>query len=207
MEQDRQLRRLGVLGGTFDPLHIGHLVAASEALHAWGLDQVLFVPAGAPWQKRSFSDPEDRLLMTSLGVAGHRSFAVSRLEIDRKGPTYTADTLESLRGFHGDDVALFFLAGADAVAGLRTWKHLDRIAEVAEIVAVPRPGSALVVESAPDLPVVHVLEMPAIEVSATAIRQRVRAGAPIDFLVPAPVATYIRANGLYLADPEAADAS
>ena len=113
-EQATAVRRLGVMGGTFDPIHIGHLVAASEALHVFELDRVLFVPTGQPWQKSSYSDAEDRFLMTSLGAATHRCFAVSRIELDRKGPTFTAETMRTLRDFHGADTKLFFILGADA---------------------------------------------------------------------------------------------
>src|SRR5918992_632830 len=98
---ERALERIGVMGGTFDPLHVGHLVAATEALHAFDLDLVLFVPTGRPWQKAGYSDPEDRYMMTMLAAEGHRSFAVSRVELDRRGPTYTADTIDELREFYG----------------------------------------------------------------------------------------------------------
>src|SRR5918999_4533189 len=107
MENVDAPERLGVMGGTFDPIHVGHLVAASEALHRFALDVVLFVPTGQPWQKQRYSDAEDRYLMTVLGTASDERFATSRMEIDRQGPTYTADTMEMLRGFHGDDVELY----------------------------------------------------------------------------------------------------
>src|ERR687891_2383139 len=132
--------RLGVLGGTFDPLHLGHLVAAAEAFDRFALDRVLFVPTGQPWQKESYSDGEDRYMMCVLGTSSHPSFAVSRMELDRKGPTYTADTMEVLKDFHGRDVELFFIAGADAVLKLGTWISLDRLAKLADVVAVTRPG-------------------------------------------------------------------
>src|SRR5687768_2641792 len=114
------LKRLGVLGGTFDPIHIGHLIAATEARRAFRLDRVLFVPAGTPWQKSECSDAEDRFMLTTLAVAEDPAFAVSRIELDRKGPTYTVDTMRDLRSFYGD-VELFFIAGADAVAHLGSW--------------------------------------------------------------------------------------
>ena len=193
------MTRVGVMGGTFDPIHLGHLVAASEALHAFELHRVLFTPAGDPWQRATAAPAEDRLMMTSLAVGGFSSFAVSRLELDRKGPTYTADSLETLREFHGPEVSFFLIAGADAVLNLPTWKKLDRLCELAEIVAVTRPGSDLgLFEQTRDLPRVHVLEMPGIDISATQIRERVVQGRPIDFLVPEAVAAYIRQHGLYL---------
>lgn len=196
--QSATLGRLGVMGGTFDPVHLGHLVAASEAMHSFALDRVLLMPAGDPWQKRSETSAEDRLMMTSLAVADTPRFAVSRLELDRKGPTYTADSFETLREFYGPDVEMFLIAGADAVLNLPTWKKLDRLRELVEIIAVTRPGSDIKSFVQSDaLPTVHVLEMPGIDVSATDVRDRVRRGAPIDFLVPRDVVVYIRQNGLY----------
>ena len=200
MQSEPEVReRLGVMGGTFDPIHLGHLVAASEALHRFRLDLVLFMPTGQPWQKQSYSDPEDRYLMTVLGTASNARFAVSRMEIDRQGPTYTADTMEMLRDFHGSEVSLFFIAGADAAMKLDTWKKVERLAELAEMIAVTRPGYLL--EPLPrgrSLPPVSIMEMPAIAISSSEVRERVATGRPIDYLVPAEVAEYIRKNGLYL---------
>lgn len=190
--------RLGVMGGTFDPIHLGHLVAASEALHAFGLDRVLFVPAGRPWQREHYSSAEDRYLMTVLAAETHQSFAVSRAEIDRRAPTYTADTLQELRDVY-PGAELRFIAGADAVLNLGTWKGLERVAELAEVIAVTRPGSDLSgLEVGENWPKVTVLEMPGIGVSATDIRERVRAERPIDYLLPAEVVSYIRERGLYV---------
>jgi nicotinate-nucleotide adenylyltransferase len=201
---DSAVRRLGVMGGTFDPIHVGHLVAASEALFAFELDRVIFVPTGQPWQKRSYSDAEDRYLMTVLGAAGNPRFAVSRLEIDRRGPTYTADTMEALRSFHGPGVTMYFIVGGDAALRLDTWKHIDRLKELAEIIAVTRPGFALgTLEREPTWPVIRIMEMPAIDISSTEIRNRVQSGRPIDYLVPGEVLRYIRERGLYAVDAEA----
>lgn len=197
------MRRIGVMGGTFDPIHVGHLVAASEVLDAFSLDRVLFMPAGDPWQKRSEAPAEDRLMMTSLAVAGAESFAVTRIELDRKGPTYTADSLEALHGFYGNRIELFLIAGADAVLNLSTWKKLDRLRALAEIIAVSRPGSELErFSAAEDLPKVHVQPIPGLDISATDIRDRVRRGRPIDFLVPTDVVRYIRRHGLYTSPVE-----
>lgn len=193
-----RVTRLGVMGGTFDPIHIGHLVAASEALFAFELDRVTFVPTGQPWQKKFYSDAEDRYLMTVLGAASNPRFAVSRLELDRKGPTYTADTMEVLRSFHGDDVELFFVVGGDAVLRLGTWRKLERLATLATVIAVTRPGFALGnLVREPTWPELQVLEMPGIDVSSTDVRARVRAGRPIDYVVPGEVVQYIRERGLY----------
>lgn len=186
------------MGGTFDPIHLGHLVAASEVLHSFELDRVLFMPAGDPWQKSSETAAEDRFMMTTLAIAGFSSFAASRLELDRKGPTITADSFETLREFYGPGVEFFLIAGADAVLNLSTWKKLDRLRELVQVIAVSRPGSDLsLLHQSDDLPVVHVKEMPGIDISASKIRERVRLGEPIDFLVPTDVVGYIRTHGLY----------
>jgi nicotinate-nucleotide adenylyltransferase len=177
---------------------LGHLVAASEALHQLELDQVVFVPAGRPWQKDEYADAEDRFMMTSLAVTTHPRLAASRVELDRRGPTYTVDTLTTMRGFWGPDTALFFLAGSDAVANLSTWRDVAKLASLADIVAFPRPGtptSAITPED--DWPRLHLLDMPGIDVSGTVVRERVRSGRPIDFIVPADVVDYIRRHGLY----------
>ena len=189
---------MGVLGGTFDPIHMGHLVAGSEALGQLELDEIVFVPAGRPWQKAEYADAEDRFMMTSLAVAAHPRFAASRIELDRRGPTYTVDTLTTMRDFWGPDVELFFLAGADAVAKLSTWRDVGMLGDLATIVAFPRPGtesSEIVPEQG--WPSVRWLEMPAIGVSGTDIRDRIKAGRSIDFLVPGEVVDYIVRRGLY----------
>ncbi len=195
---ERAVKRVGVMGGTFDPIHIGHLIAGSEALHAFSLDQVLFVPTGRPWQKSGYSDPEDRFMMTTLGADTHRCFAVSRMELDRRGPTYTADTMQQLYDFYRSEVELFFIAGADAISKLDTWERVDELGPRVEMVAVPRAGFDLDnLQPGDNWPQVHVMDMPMIDVSATQIRERVRLGRPIDFLVPPSVAAYIRRQGLY----------
>lgn len=186
------------MGGTFDPIHLGHLVAGSEAMHAFALDRVTFVPTGRPWQKSGYSDPEDRYMMALLGAESHPSFSVSRIELDRRGPTYTADTMQQLHDFYGLDVELFFIAGADAILQLQTWEHVEHLKDLTDMIAVSRPGFDLAeLELRADWPQVHVMQMPGIDVSASEIRERVRSGRPIDFLVPAPVHGYIRKQGLY----------
>lgn len=193
--------RLGVMGGTFDPIHLGHLVAASEVLHNFGLDRIVFVPTGRPWQKARYTDPEDRWLMATLAAASHPHFAVSRMELDRRGPTYTVDTMSALRRFYGEDTALYFIIGADAAARLSTWQGIENLGDLVEMIAVTRPGFELEdIAPRPGWPVVHRMDMPPVGVSSTDIRRRVRAGEPIDYLVPAPVADYIKERGLYLGD-------
>jgi nicotinate-nucleotide adenylyltransferase len=186
------------MGGTFDPPHQGHLLAASEVLHHLDLDRVMFVPAGDPWQKHTVAPAEDRHLMTVLATASHGRFEVSRLEIDRGGPTYTADTMETLREFYDGEVELRFIAGADTVLGMGSWEKLDRLSELAEVVAVSRSGIDLAgIESRPGWPKIHVVEMPEVAVSSTEIRDRVNKSLPIDYLVAPAVASYIAEHGLY----------
>ncbi len=191
------------MGGTFDPIHHGHLVAASEVLFDLDMDLVVFMVASRPWQKSSFSDPEDRFLMTTLAASAHPRFAVSRMELDRQGPTYTVETLAMLRDFYGEDARLFFILGADACAKLGTWRQLAGLKELAEFVAVIRPGYDLTqFDVQPDWPRVRVVDIPPIGISSTDVRERVRSARPIDFLVPSEVARYIREHGLYFGTHE-----
>jgi nicotinate-nucleotide adenylyltransferase len=203
-----RLLRVGVMGGTFDPLHVGHLVIASEALYEFRLERVTFMPTGQPWQKRSYSDPEDRYLMTVLGTSGNPRFTVSRMELDRTGPTYTADTMRELKSFHGPDAELFFIVGADAVLKLGTWERIENLREQANVIAVTRPGFDIDNFTAEkSWPEVSVLASPPIDVSSTEIRTRVREGRPIDYLVPADVVAYIKEQGLYVGGEEIQDAA
>jgi nicotinate-nucleotide adenylyltransferase len=195
------ITRLGVMGGTFDPIHVGHLIVASEVRHRLELDLVVFMPAARPWQKAIYSNAEDRLLMTTLAAAHNKRFAVSRLELDRQGATYTVDTMTALRDFYGPEVKLFFILGADAAAKLDSWVRIDGLREVAELVIVSRPGHGLDTPPAPDTwPVIHRVEVPAIDISSTDLRRRVHKGEPIDFMVPSEVAAYIRDHGLYIGE-------
>lgn len=194
---NEQPRRLGVLGGTFDPIHAGHVAAAAHAADAFALDRLLFVPAGEPWQRRAEAHAEDRFLMATLAVAFDPRFAVSRLEIDRRGPTYTADTLALLKQ-RFPATQLFFIAGADAVARLGTWHRLDELPALAEVIAVSRPGSRLdEIEPGPGWPKVHQLEMEPVDISATDVRRRIHAGLPVTGLVPTEVERYVQDRGLY----------
>jgi nicotinate-nucleotide adenylyltransferase len=203
-----RLRRVGVMGGTFDPIHVGHLVIASEALYEFRLERVTFMPTGQPWQKRSYSDREDRYLMTVLGTSGNPRFTVSRMELDRTGPTYTADTMRELKSFHGPDAELFFILGADAVLKLGTWERIDNLREQASVIAVTRPGFDLDnFKREKTWPEILVLASPPVDISSTQIRTRVREGRPIDYLVPADVVTYIKEQGLYVGGEEIQDAA
>ena len=169
----------------------------------------MFVPTGRPWQKRSFADAEDRFQMTVLGAASNPRFAVSRMEIDRVGPTYTVDTMRVLKDFHGEEAELFFIIGADAVLRLGTWRGIEALEELAEIIAVTRPGFDLAeLKPRPGWPEVRFMAMPPIDISSSDIRERVRSGRPIDYLVPRVVGHYVRTHGLYMGplEPEPAGA-
>jgi nicotinate-nucleotide adenylyltransferase len=186
------------MGGTFDPVHNGHVSMATALLDLFELDKVLFVPAGVPWQKEGYSAAEDRWMMTALTAATNPRFEASRMEIDRKGPTYTVDTMAILRDFHGPDTELFFIAGIDAVLTLGTWHRADGLVGLVEVIAVPRPGfDAGALRPAAGWPRVHVADVPEVDVSSTEIRRRVRDGLPIDELVPPVVARYVAEHGLY----------
>lgn len=189
---DRQ--RLGILGGTFDPVHVGHVVAAVDVRAALGLDRVLIVPAGDPWQKRGqvVASPEQRFSMAQLACAGVDDVEVSRVEIDHDGPSVTADTLERLQSA---DVELFLLLGADAVANMATWRRLEETRDLAAIAVVERAGEHAV-PPGPGWRFEHVT-IPRLDISSSEIRRRVGAGLPIDGLTPAPVVDFIRDEGLY----------
>jgi nicotinate-nucleotide adenylyltransferase len=184
------------MGGTFDPIHHGHLVAAEEARYAFSLERVTFIPAGHPWQKeRHVAPAEARYEMTQLAIADNPAFEVSRIEIDRDGPTYTVDTLRALRA-EKPDAELFFITGADAIREILTWKDPDEALALATFVAVTRPGYEL--EKLPSQQI-EVLEIPALAISSTDIRARVAVGRPIRYLVPDAVAAHIKIHGLYAA--------
>lgn len=184
------------MGGTFDPIHNGHLVCAEEARCQLELDEVIFVPAGNPWQKGGgVSSAEDRYLMTVLATASHENFSVSRIEIDRKGPSYTLDTLRVFRSFY-DDVELFFITGADAVAEILSWKDPEAVLNEAHFVAATRPGYDIK-NMEPVLEKVSVMHIPALAISSSDIRARVASGRPVRYLMPREVAQFIATRGLY----------
>lgn len=193
----RQARRIGVMGGTFDPIHHGHLVAASEVADVFSLDEVLFVPTGEPVfkQDREVTPAEHRYLMTVIATASNPRFTVSRVDIDRAGLTYTVDTLRDLKK-QRPDADLFFITGADAIAQILTWKDASELFDMARFVAVTRPGHALSVDGLP-AGRVDVLEIPALAISSSDIRARARAGEPVWYLVPDGVVQYIAKHRLY----------
>lgn len=186
------------MGGTFDPVHYGHLVCAEEARWQFELDEVVFVPTGQPWQKREVSPAEDRYMLTMLATAPNTKFSVSRIDIDRKGPTYTRDTLQKFKEFYGEDVDLFFITGADAVLDILTWKDPDEVLELAQLIAASRPEYDL--SKLDQIKVagrMKTMQIPALSISSTDIRERVRTGRPIRYLVPREVLRYIEERGLY----------
>ncbi len=186
------------MGGTFDPIHQGHLVVANEARQACQLDEVVFVPAGQPWQKadRLVSSAEQRWLMTEIATATHPEFRVSRVDIDRPGPTYTIDTLRDLRQLH-PEAELFFITGADALAQILSWRGGVSLFELAEFIGVTRPGHAFHTEGLP-LDHITILDVPAMAISSTHCRQRIAAGGSVQYLVPEGVRQFIAKHGLYL---------
>lgn len=193
-------RRIGVMGGTFDPIHHGHLVAASEVQSWFDLDEVLFVPTGQPWQKtdRDVSPPEDRYLMTVIATAANPRFRVSRVDIDRAGLTYTIDTLRELAATYPND-ELYFITGADAMAAILTWRDHGELFELAHFVGCTRPGHEMDESTLEGLPKerVTLVEIPALAISSTDCRARVHSGEPVWYLVPDGVVQYIGKHGLY----------
>jgi nicotinate-nucleotide adenylyltransferase len=186
------------MGGTFDPIHHGHLVAASEVADRYALDEVVFVPTGRPWQKGDIavSPAEDRYLMTVIATASNPRFTVSRVDVDRDGPTYTVDTLRDLRAVYGSEAELFFITGADALARILSWKDADQMFKLAHFVGVTRPGFELTDDHLP-ADTVSLIQVPAMAISSTACRMRVTEGKPVWYLVPDGVVQYIAKRNLY----------
>src|SRR5690554_5078847 len=187
--------RIGVMGGTFDPIHHGHLVAASEVVQEFDLDEVVFVPTGIPQNKKHVLPAEHRYLMTVIATASNPRFTVSRVDIDREGATYTIDTLRDLRA-ERPNADLFFISGADAVAEILEWKDSSQLFDLAHFVAVTRPGHPLTISGLPANDV-SLLEVPALSISSTDCRDRVRRGSPVWYLVPDGVVQYIAKYRLY----------
>lgn len=187
--------RLGVMGGTFDPIHNGHLVAASEVAAEYDLDEVVFVPTGEPWQKadRKVTDAEHRYLMTVIATASNPRFTVSRVDIDREGATYTRDTLLDLRALR-PEAELFFITGADAMSQIMSWRDIDQVWDLAHFVGVSRPGYVIADVGRDN---VSQLEIPALSISSTDCRVRVAEDKPVWYLVPDGVVQYIAKYGLY----------
>ncbi len=204
--------RLGIMGGTFDPIHYGHLVTAEQAREALDLDLVLFMPAGSPAFKEdaSVTSAEDRYAMTVLATAANADFIASRFEIDRQGTTYTVDTLRALRAYYPDNVHLYFITGADAIHDIVSWHDASQIASLATLIAATRPGydinqSCMRVEESGIEFDVRYIEIPALAISSTNIRQRVSLGKSVRYLTSESVIGYIRKNGLYQQDCSTVD--
>lgn len=200
------IRKLGVMGGTFDPIHYGHLVTAEGARREFGLERVIFLPSGTPPHKNPqvVTDAEHRYMMTVLATLSNPYFDVSRVDIDRKGISYTVDTLRILHEEYGDDTELYFITGADAILEIMQWKNPEKLLELAQFIGATRPGFEL--DSIPPETSawldqhrdrVHLIKVPALAISSTDIRERVRSGNSIRYLVPEPVEHFIRRTGLY----------
>lgn len=202
--------KIGVMGGTFDPIHNGHLVTSEEARYQFELEKVIFIPSARPPHKRDIkhSPFEDRYKMVELAVEGNDHLSASMLEMEREGLSYTIDTLHQLRRIHGADTELFFITGADAILEILTWKDPGEILALSQLIAATRPGYHLerLNEALPEynshgepaVGKVHAMEIPALSISSTDIRQRVRKSRPFRYLVPEPVWSYIVEKGLYL---------
>ena len=184
------------MGGTFDPVHHGHLVAASEVQARFDLDEVVFVPTGHPYEKGLVSPAEDRYLMTVIATASNPRFHVSRADIDRDGPTYTIDTLRDMRAVYGAKTELYFITGADALSRILSWKDALEMLSLAHFVGVTRPGFELSDAHLPE-DSVTLVEVPAMAISSTDCRVRVADGKPVWYLVPDGVVQYINKRGLY----------
>lgn len=198
--------RVGILGGTFDPVHVGHLIIAEEALSRLALDQVLFIPAGQPWLKadQALSPAEHRLKMVELAIASNPRLSVSRIEVDRPGPTYTVDTLERLKRDLGEDVQLYFILGLDALEQFHRWEQPARIIELCQLAIASRPGfqnSRILDEQLGRYPnlgsKVNFVAAPVMDISGSSIRQRASEGRSIKYRVPEAVERYIKQQGLY----------
>ena len=199
--------KIGVLGGTFDPIHTGHLIVAEDVREKLGLSEVLFVPAGKPWLKlkeeKTITDGEHRLAMVRLAIKGNPFFKVSTMELDRPGPSYSIDTILELKNKLGPAVEIYFIAGPDALAELPRWKEPARLIEACRVVGIGRPGYAKVDLSVLDMAVpgvakrIMMLDVPQIDISSKEIRKRVARGLSIRHLVPKAVEKYIQKYKLY----------
>lgn len=205
LEDGGRTFRLGIMGGTFDPIHIGHLACAEQVRDVFGLDGVVFMPAGDPWMKKGkgVTDAEMRYAMVRLAVADNPHFDASRLEIDRAGETYTVDTLRALRAHYPENVELYFISGADAVFNILKWRDSDEIGKLARLVVVTRPGYILndarrkYMRTHASILHMSSIEVTALSISSTDLREKVKKGRSIRYLVPQPVAEYIEQHDLY----------
>jgi nicotinate-nucleotide adenylyltransferase len=198
--------KIGIMGGTFDPIHYGHLVAAEVARAEFGLDKVIFIPAGRPphKQQQGITDPEHRYLMTALAISSNPNFEVSRLEVDKNELTYTIDTVKELQGLYGEDTDIYFITGADAVLELLTWYKIEELLTLCTFIAVTRPGfDRRILEqkigeiSSKYNGEILFIEVPLLAISSTDIRERIRSGKPIKYLLPEAAEEYIGRHGLY----------
>jgi len=195
-------QKIAIMGGTFDPVHYGHLVTAEAARCGFALDKVVFVPSGRPphKQERKISPAEHRLAMTQLAIATNPSFEISRVEIDRPGYSYAVDTVAAFHDLYGREAEIYFITGADAILEILTWKNVDRLMENCHFIAATRPGFQLS-DMENILPrfrgKIIFMEVPALAISSTDIRDRVRRGRPIKYLLPEAVEEYIYQHGLY----------
>ena len=196
--------RLGIMGGTFDPIHFGHLVTAEEALVQFNLDRVVFMPTGQPAFKSDerVTSAEQRYLMTVIATASNADFDVSRMEVDRPGLTYTVDTLVALRDHYGPSTELFFITGADAVWDIVSWKDAGQVADMVTFIAATRPGydldaARLLHEQRSTHFRIEYIEVPALAISSTDIRKRVAEKRPISYLAPESVVAFVAKHGLY----------
>ncbi|MCE5329480.1 nicotinate-nucleotide adenylyltransferase [bacterium] len=201
--------KIGIMGGTFNPIHHGHLVAAGEALHQFHLDKVIFIPSGDPPHKDFHEEKiaEHRYLMTVIATSSNKNFFVSRIEIDRKGKSYTIDTIKELKKIYGQSSNLYFITGADAILEILSWKKTQEIIQLCSFIAATRPGydisriqelkERLFKKTKNNIEKIFVMEVPALAISSTDIRKRVKGKKPIDYLVPEGVSNYILKHGLY----------
>jgi nicotinate-nucleotide adenylyltransferase len=201
MEMFKGSSRLGIMGGTFDPPHNGHFGAAAAVATAKGLDHVIFIPASQPWQKAQYCQAEDRFTMTQLGTVSDRRFVASRIELDRKGPTYTVDTLAALSELC-PGAELFLILGADAAVNLGTWHRAEDVTRFSRIVVANRPGlDPGTLEPVANDFHMETIDVPPVDVSSTQVRDAVRQGRSVKDLVPSGVADYIERRGLYQEGP------
>lgn len=206
MNKQNRIRKLAIMGGTFDPIHMGHLVTAEEVRHEFHVDEVLFVPTGHPPHKSNINMTtcEHRYLMTVLATAANPYFKVSRIEIEREGVTYTIDTIKELKRIYGNEVQLYFITGADAVHKILSWKESAELLQICDFVAVTRPGynKEELIDQIEELNKqyetnIHFLEVPALAISSSDIRRRLNEMKPIKYLVPQEIENYIKKHELY----------
>ena len=206
MERKKPITKLAIMGGTFDPIHMGHLVTAEEVRHEFGVDEVLFVPTGHPPHKAdiNMTTSEHRYLMTVLATAANPSFKVSRIEIDRQGVTYAIDTIREIKSIYGEDVKVYFITGADAIQKILSWKDCEEVLKICNFVAVTRPGynkDELIKEidklNREYETNIYFLEVPALAISSSNVRKRIATDRPIKYLVPEEVENYIKKHMLY----------